>query len=69
MGADKLDEYLRMPERFNQATVYKFVKAITFIYGERYLHKLTTNDVHQLYIVHENKHGLLGILGSIDYNH
>ncbi|KAL7606192.1 hypothetical protein Lser_V15G19235 [Lactuca serriola] len=69
MGADKWDEYFRMSECPVQECVYKFCKAICLVYGQRYLHKPTINDIHQLCMVHEGKHGFLGMLGSIDCMH
>lgn len=69
MRANKWDEYLRMSECTTWDTVYKFPKAITLVYGEQYSCKPNINDVHQLYTVHDNKHGFLGILGSIDFMH
>ncbi|XP_052621677.1 uncharacterized protein LOC128127269 [Lactuca sativa] len=69
MGADKWDEYFRMSERTVRDYVYKFCKATCLVYGQRYLRKPTINDIHQLYTVHEGKHGFPGMLGSIDCMH
>ncbi|CAI9261885.1 unnamed protein product [Lactuca saligna] len=49
--------------------VYKFCKTICLVYGQQYLRKPTINDIHQLYTVHEGKHGFPGMLGSIDCMH
>ncbi|XP_023762362.1 uncharacterized protein LOC111910771 [Lactuca sativa] len=69
MGADKWDEYFRMSERTVRESVYKFCKAICLVYGQRYLCKPTINNIHQLYTVHEGKHGFPGMLGSIECMH
>ncbi|CAI9265048.1 unnamed protein product [Lactuca saligna] len=69
MGADKWDEYFKMSERTVRDSVYKFCKAICLVYVQRYLRKPTINDIHQLYMVHEGKHGFPGMLGSIDCMH
>ncbi|CAI9282155.1 unnamed protein product [Lactuca saligna] len=69
MGADKWNEYFRMLERTVRDSVYKFGKAICLVYRQRYLRKPTINDIHQLYTVHEGKHGFLRMLGSIDCMH
>lgn len=60
MRADTLDVYLRMFERTTRDTMYKFVKAITLVYAERYINQPMINDVQQLYMMHENKHGFWG---------
>ncbi|XP_023752086.2 uncharacterized protein LOC111900429 [Lactuca sativa] len=69
MGADKWDNYFRMSVRTVRDSVYKFCKAICLVYGQRYLRKPTINDIHQLYTVHEGKHGFPGMLGSVDCMH
>ncbi|KAI3520786.1 hypothetical protein L1887_10238 [Cichorium endivia] len=69
LGADSWDEYLRMSERTARDALYKFSKAIIKVYGPRYLRKPTTNDIHQLYTIHQGRHGLPGMIGSIDCMH
>ncbi|KAL7605017.1 hypothetical protein Lser_V15G17409 [Lactuca serriola] len=69
MGADKWNEYFRMLEHTVRDSVYTFCKVICLVYGRQYLHKPTISDIHQLYTVHEGKHGFPGMLGSIDYMH
>ncbi|XP_023740614.1 uncharacterized protein LOC111888726 [Lactuca sativa] len=66
MGTDKRDQYFRMLERTVRECVYKFCKAICLVYVQRYLCKPTINDIHQLYTVHEGKHGFPGMLGNIN---
>ncbi|GJV75141.1 ALP1-like protein [Tanacetum coccineum] len=44
-----------------------FCKAIMELYAEEFLQKPTYTDMEKLYAYHEEKHGFLGMLGSIDY--
>nr|GEW54435.1 protein ALP1-like isoform X1 [Tanacetum cinerariifolium] len=36
------------------------------LYGDEYLRKPTQTDIEKLYAYHEEKHGFLGMVGSID---
>ncbi|XP_023743561.2 uncharacterized protein LOC111891724 [Lactuca sativa] len=69
MGADKWDEYFKMSERTVWECMYKFCKVICLVYRQRHLRKPTINDIHQLYTVHEGKHGFPRMFGSIDCMH
>ena len=39
------------------------------VYGPQYLRKPTFDDIQQLYEAHERRHGLPGMLGSLDCTH
>ncbi|GJU03100.1 ALP1-like protein [Tanacetum coccineum] len=46
-----------------------FCKVIMSLYGEEFLCKPTYTDTEKLYARHDEKHGLPGMLRSIDYTH
>ncbi|KAK1412333.1 hypothetical protein QVD17_33498 [Tagetes erecta] len=63
------DEYLQMSEKTTRDTLEHFTKGIIKIYGQRYLRKPTWNDLQRIYEVHQEVHGLPGMIGSIDCMH
>ncbi|GKE02055.1 Toll/interleukin-1 receptor domain-containing protein, partial [Tanacetum coccineum] len=56
------DEYLQIVERTSREYLDNFTKCI-------YLRKPTAADIEKTYQLHEQKHGLPGMLGSIDCMH
>nr|KAJ0193004.1 hypothetical protein LSAT_V11C800403480 [Lactuca sativa] len=66
IAADASDEYLKMFERTGRECAYLFCEYVIELYGDIYLRHPTRNDIEQLYAAHEAKHGLQGMLGSID---
>nr|GEV32399.1 putative harbinger transposase-derived protein [Tanacetum cinerariifolium] len=63
---EKEDGYLQMGNAtFRQCLEY-FCTSIIQIFGPEFLRKPTLTDVERLYAFHENKHGLSGMLGSLD---
>ncbi|GKC79820.1 ALP1-like protein, partial [Tanacetum coccineum] len=64
---DALDEYLQMGATTSRKCLQMFCKAIMELYGEEFLRKPTYTDMEKLYAYHEEKHGFLGMLGSVDY--
>ncbi|GJV62449.1 ALP1-like protein [Tanacetum coccineum] len=63
---DALDEYLQMGATTSRKSLQMFCKAITELYGEEFLRKLTYTDMEKLYAHHDEKHGFPRMLGSID---
>ncbi|GKA40932.1 ALP1-like protein [Tanacetum coccineum] len=68
-AADAFDEYLQIGERTQRRCLVEFTKCIHILYVEKYLRKPTLVDIENLYALHEEKHGLPGMLGSIDCMH
>ncbi|GJX90742.1 ALP1-like protein [Tanacetum coccineum] len=66
---DAFDEYLQCAERCSRECLWNFTKCIYILYVEKYLRKPTLEDVQHVYDLHERKHGLPGMLGSIDCMH
>ncbi|GJU15175.1 ALP1-like protein [Tanacetum coccineum] len=63
---DALDEYLQMSATTACKCLQMFCKAIMELYGEEFLRKPTYTDMEKLYAYQEEKHGIPGMLGSID---
>ncbi|KAJ9557437.1 hypothetical protein OSB04_012051 [Centaurea solstitialis] len=60
----------RMNRRLYIRIVADFEREFDFFKQMRkYLRKPTANDVHKLYVLHEQRHGLPGMLGSVDCTH
>ncbi|KAJ9550915.1 hypothetical protein OSB04_014960 [Centaurea solstitialis] len=68
-ASDAFDEYLRMSETTSMDCLEHFCKGIIFLYMRQYLRKPTATDVQAIYALHEQTHGLPGMLGSIDCMH
>ncbi|KAJ9542885.1 hypothetical protein OSB04_029391 [Centaurea solstitialis] len=68
-AADASDEYLRMSETTSRDCLENFCKGIIYLYMRQYLRKPTASDIQRIYAMHEQVHGLPGMLGSIDYIH
>ncbi|XP_076961170.1 uncharacterized protein LOC143637734 [Bidens hawaiensis] len=68
-ASDMFDEYLKMSGQHIRSCVYKFSKAIILLYRSRYLRKPTASEVELLQAKHAEKHGFVGMLGSIDCTH
>ncbi|GJV51430.1 ALP1-like protein isoform X1 [Tanacetum coccineum] len=66
---DLFDEYLQCAQRCSRECLWNFTKCIYILYVEKYLRKPTLEDVQHIYDLHERKHGLPGMLGSIDCMH
>ncbi|GJR94740.1 ALP1-like protein isoform X1 [Tanacetum coccineum] len=65
VNVDFLDEYLQMSKGSSRTTLDHFCQAIMKIYGPGYLRKTVTH-VEKLYRHHEEKHGFLELLESLD---
>ncbi|GJR10001.1 hypothetical protein Tco_0792653 [Tanacetum coccineum] len=68
-AADAFDEYLQIGERTQRRCLVEFTKCIHILYVEKYLRKPTLVDIENLFALHEEKHGLPGMLRSIDCMH
>ncbi|GJZ72956.1 Toll/interleukin-1 receptor domain-containing protein [Tanacetum coccineum] len=66
---DAFDEYLQIAERNSRECLDNFTKCIHVLYVEKFLRKPTAADIQKTYELHEQKHGLPGMLGSIDCMH
>ncbi|GKB01931.1 protein arginine N-methyltransferase 1.6, partial [Tanacetum coccineum] len=66
---DAFDECLQIAERFSRQCLENFIKCIYILYVEKYPRKPTSADIEKTYALHEEKHGLSGMLGSIDCMH
>ncbi|KAJ0865395.1 hypothetical protein HanRHA438_Chr12g0540051 [Helianthus annuus] len=60
------DEYLKMAEKTTRDCLEHFCYGICQLYGKRYLRHPTWNDLQQIYEVHLEKHGIPGMIGSLD---
>nr|XP_043620171.1 protein ALP1-like [Erigeron canadensis] len=67
--ADNYDEWLAFSTRTARECLDNFCIAIKYLYGEEYLRSPTSHDVACLYEVHEARHHLPGMIGSIDCTH
>ncbi|GJR64388.1 gag-pol polyprotein [Tanacetum coccineum] len=63
---DAFDEYLQIDERTSRECLDNFTKCINVLYVEKFLRKHTAADFAKTYQLHEQKHGLPGMLRSID---
>ncbi|GJT29926.1 RNA-directed DNA polymerase, eukaryota [Tanacetum coccineum] len=66
---DAFDEYLQIAERCSRECLNNFTKCIYILYVEEYLRKPSLEDIEKTYALHEERHGLPGMLGSIDCMH
>ncbi|GJS34015.1 reverse transcriptase domain, reverse transcriptase zinc-binding domain protein [Tanacetum coccineum] len=63
------DKYFQIVERCSRQCLKNFTKCIPILYVEKYSRKPTSADIEKTYALHEEKHGLPGMLGSIDCMH
>ncbi|GKE21888.1 ALP1-like protein isoform X1 [Tanacetum coccineum] len=66
---DAFDEYFQNVERTLRECLDNFTKCIHVLYVEKFLRKPTAADIQKTYELHEQKHGLPGMLVSIDCMH
>ncbi|GJS47701.1 zinc finger, CCHC-type containing protein [Tanacetum coccineum] len=69
ISPDAFDEYLQISERCLRECLDNFTKCIYILYVEEYLRKPSSEDIEKTYALHEEKHGLPGMLESIDCMH
>ncbi|GKD81029.1 ALP1-like protein isoform X1 [Tanacetum coccineum] len=65
-NATFLDKYMQISERTSCMALGHFCQDDIDIYGPEYVRKPTVNDIEKLYRHHEEKHGFLGMLESLD---
>nr|XP_043625751.1 uncharacterized protein LOC122597186 [Erigeron canadensis] len=68
-SVDLFDEHLEMSARTSRESLIYFCKCINEMYGPTYLRRPTSMDLERIYDVHEQLHGFLGMIGSIDCMH
>ncbi|GKB67920.1 ALP1-like protein [Tanacetum coccineum] len=66
---DALDAYLQIAERTSRECLDNFTKCIHVLYNHKFLRRPSATDIEKTYKLHEEKHGLPGMLGSIDCMH
>ena len=66
---DASEDYLKMSERTARECVEFFCGCVIEIFGKEYLRKPTRSDIEKLYAAHEARHGLPGMIGSLDCTH
>ncbi|GKA52103.1 putative nuclease HARBI1 isoform X2 [Tanacetum coccineum] len=66
---DAFNEYLQIAERTSRECLDHFTKCIHVLYHNNFLRRPTATDIQKTYQLHEEKHGLPGMLGSIDCMH
>ncbi|GKC40333.1 ALP1-like protein isoform X1 [Tanacetum coccineum] len=64
---DAFDEYLEFVERTSRECLDHFTKYIHVLYYDKFLRMPTATDIQKPYELHEEKHGLPEMLGSIDF--
>ncbi|GKA76903.1 ALP1-like protein isoform X1 [Tanacetum coccineum] len=66
---DAFDEYLQIAARTSRECLDNFTKCIHVLYNHKFLRRPNATDIEKTYKLHEEKHGLSGMLGSIDCMH
>ena len=65
---DAFNEYFQIGEHSSRDCLQNFTKCI-YLYIEELLRKPNFNDIQLYYALHEENHGILRMLGSIDCMH
>nr|GEX36372.1 hypothetical protein [Tanacetum cinerariifolium] len=66
---DAFDEYFQIAKRTSRECLDNFTKCIHVLYVEKFLRKPTAADIQKMCELHEQKHGLSKMRGSIDCMH
>ncbi|XP_071688745.1 uncharacterized protein [Rutidosis leptorrhynchoides] len=66
---DLFDEYIKIGEKMAALCLENFCQCVFHLFARQYLLKPTAEDIARLYNFYAQKHGLPGMLGSIDYMH
>ncbi|KAL7611013.1 hypothetical protein Lser_V15G11632 [Lactuca serriola] len=66
---DTMDDYMRISERTARESLYTLSRGVAETFGDVYLRKPSLHDLQELYAAHEERHGFLGMIGSIDCTH
>ncbi|XP_024156160.2 uncharacterized protein LOC112164161 [Rosa chinensis] len=68
IGADDVDDYLRIGESTAIEAMRRFFQAVIDVFRAEYLRRPTSDDISKLLLIGESR-GFPGMLGSIDYMH
>jgi hypothetical protein len=68
VGADVVDDYIRIGESTAIESMRRFVQAVIDVFGNEYLRKPIAADISRLLLIGES-HGFRGMLGSIGCMH
>lgn len=68
IGADAVDEYVRLSKSTASECLHEFCLAIVEAFSSTYLRKPTEDDIQQILAVNEGR-GFPGMLGSLDCTH
>ncbi|XP_071694966.1 uncharacterized protein [Rutidosis leptorrhynchoides] len=63
---DLHDEYIKIGEKTAALCLDNFYRCVFHLFSRHYLRKPRAEDIARLYNLHAQKHGLPGMLGSID---
>ncbi|XP_071695386.1 uncharacterized protein [Rutidosis leptorrhynchoides] len=63
---DLFNEYIKIGEKTSADCLENFCQCVFNLFAKEYLRKSTAEDISRLYDFHAQKHGLPGMLGSID---
>ncbi|XP_071729396.1 protein ALP1-like [Rutidosis leptorrhynchoides] len=66
---DMFDEYIKIGEKTDAQCLENFCQCVFHLFAREYLRKPTADDIARLYNFHSQKHGLPGMLGSIDWQY
>ncbi|XP_023738514.2 uncharacterized protein LOC111886492 [Lactuca sativa] len=66
---DTMDDYMIMSERTARESLYTLSRGVVETFGDVYLRKPSLHDFQELYATHEERHGFLGMIESIDCTH
>ncbi|XP_071727707.1 uncharacterized protein [Rutidosis leptorrhynchoides] len=69
VAPDTFDEYLHMGESTSYLYLKNFCKSVLHLYSAEYMRRPNAHDVQRLISKHDEIHGFLGMLGSIDCMH
>ncbi|XP_023746056.1 uncharacterized protein LOC111894206 [Lactuca sativa] len=66
---DTMDDYMRMSERTAIESLYTLSRGVVEAFGDVYLQKPSSHALQELYVLHEERHGFPGMIGSIYCTH
>ncbi|XP_042446923.1 uncharacterized protein LOC122031797 [Zingiber officinale] len=66
--ADHYDQYLRIAETTVIQCLFNFCRCVIEVFGAQYLRRPNAVDIQHLLEIHEQRHGFLDILGSLDWS-
>ncbi|XP_042465902.1 uncharacterized protein LOC122048398 [Zingiber officinale] len=66
--ADHYDEYLRIAETTTIQCLFNFCRCVIEVSGAQYLRRSNAADIQHLLEMHEQRHGFIDMLGSLDWS-